>query len=217
MLFLPADGEDDSVMPEMWEVSEIAGALRVGLPAPWRNHAIRPKFCEPPMRSVAFIACLAACLAVAGAQHGFPRRFGAGVIITSGALGILTPPSIIPVLYGVLTNISIGALFAAGVVPGITLAALLATDVVLCLAQRLSRMKRASWSQRLRAFRDSVWDLLLIVIVLAGIASGIARMGITELTVAVLPWLITMLCFLALVTYWPALSLWLPQLLGIKY
>jgi C4-dicarboxylate transporter DctM subunit len=49
------------------------------------------------------------------------------------------------------------------------------------------------------------------------VASGIAKMGITELTVAVLPWLVTMLCFLALVTYWPALSLWLPQLLGIKY
>ncbi len=44
-----------------------------------------------------------------------------------------------------------------------------------------------------------------------------AKMGISELTVAVLPWLITMLCFLALVTYWPALSLWFPHLLGIRY
>jgi C4-dicarboxylate transporter, DctM subunit len=49
------------------------------------------------------------------------------------------------------------------------------------------------------------------------VASGIAKMGISELTIAVLPWLITMLCFLALVTYWPALSLALPHFLGIRY
>ena len=46
------------------------------------------------------------------------------------------------------------------------------------------------------------------------VASGIAHMGISELTVAVLPWLLTMLAFLVLVTYWPALSLWLPGALG---
>jgi C4-dicarboxylate transporter DctM subunit len=44
------------------------------------------------------------------------------------------------------------------------------------------------------------------------VGSGIAKMGITELTVAVIPWLLTMLLFLLIVTYWPALSLWLPNL-----
>ena len=47
------------------------------------------------------------------------------------------------------------------------------------------------------------------------VASGITRMGITELTVAVWPWLLTMLIFLVIVTYWPPLSLWLPQILGM--
>ena len=47
------------------------------------------------------------------------------------------------------------------------------------------------------------------------VASGITHMGITELTVAVWPWLLTMLVFLVLVTYWPALSLWLPRALGM--
>ena len=47
------------------------------------------------------------------------------------------------------------------------------------------------------------------------VASGIARMGITELTVAVWPWLLTMLVFLVIVTYWPGLSLFLPRLLGM--
>lgn len=47
------------------------------------------------------------------------------------------------------------------------------------------------------------------------VASGIAKMGITELTVATLPWLITMLIFLILVTYVPEISLWLPRALGM--
>jgi C4-dicarboxylate transporter, DctM subunit len=47
------------------------------------------------------------------------------------------------------------------------------------------------------------------------VASGIAKMGITELTVAVLPWLLTMLVFLAMITYIPAISLWLPRALGM--
>ena len=47
------------------------------------------------------------------------------------------------------------------------------------------------------------------------VASGIAKMGITELTIAVLPWLLTMLVFLVIVTYWPELTLWLPRLLGM--
>ena len=47
------------------------------------------------------------------------------------------------------------------------------------------------------------------------VASGITKMGITELTMAVWPWLLAMLGFLVLVTYVPALSLWLPRLLGM--
>jgi C4-dicarboxylate transporter, DctM subunit len=47
------------------------------------------------------------------------------------------------------------------------------------------------------------------------VASGITKMGITELTIAVWPWLVTMLAFLVIVTYWPALSLVLPKALGM--
>ena len=47
------------------------------------------------------------------------------------------------------------------------------------------------------------------------VASGITKMGITELTVAVWPWLLTMLAFLVLATYWPTLSLWLPRAMGM--
>jgi C4-dicarboxylate transporter DctM subunit len=47
------------------------------------------------------------------------------------------------------------------------------------------------------------------------VASGISKLGITELTKAVMPWLITMLVFLVIVTYWPELSLWLPRKMGM--
>src|SRR5438034_5230811 len=47
------------------------------------------------------------------------------------------------------------------------------------------------------------------------VASGITKMGITELTIAVWPWLVTMLVFLVIVTYWPSLSIWLPKALGM--
>src|SRR3974377_2069068 len=76
--------------------------------------------------SVATVVAIGSIMMPAMVEHGYPRRFGVGVISTSGALGILVPPSIILVLYGVSTNTSIGALFMAGIVPGVVLALILA-------------------------------------------------------------------------------------------
>ncbi len=76
--------------------------------------------------SVATVVAIGSIMMPAMVEHGYPRRFGVGVISTSGALGILVPPSIILVLYGVSTNTSIGALFMAGIVPGVMLASMLA-------------------------------------------------------------------------------------------
>ena len=288
------------------------------------------------------------------------------MISTSGALGILIPPSIVMVMYSVATNTSVGALFMAGVIPGLALAGVLG-GVTWYRARKFNypRQPKASWGERWISFRKSVWGLLLIVVVMGGIysgiftpteaaamsavyafivavfiykdmglkdvpkvllnsanmsamllyiitnavlfsfimtnenipqaladwmlgnglgvitfllavnvilllagnfmepssivlifapilfpvatalgihpvhfgilmvvnmevgmchppvglnlyvASGITKMGITELTVAVWPWLLSMLCFLMVVTYWPGLSLWLPQQLGM--
>lgn len=316
--------------------------------------------------SPATVVAIGSILLPAMVKAGFPSRFGAGVITTSGALGILIPPSIVMVMYSVATNTSVGALFMAGVVPGLVLAALLG-GVTWWRARKYDypRQPKASFGERVRAFRESVWGLLLIVVVMGGIytgvftpteaaamsavyafivavfiykdmrlrdvpkvllnsanmsamllyiitnavlfsfiltnenipqelaawmidkglgmiafllavniilllagnfmepssivlifapilfpvamklgidpvhfgimmvvnmevgmchppvglnlyvASGITKMGITELTVAVWPWLLTMLVFLGVVTYWPALSLWFPRMLGM--
>ncbi|MDP5239751.1 TRAP transporter large permease subunit [Uliginosibacterium sp. 31-16] len=75
--------------------------------------------------SPATVVAIGAILLPAMEKAGFPKRFGAGVITTSGALGILIPPSIVMVMYSVATNASVGTLFMAGVIPGLALATLL--------------------------------------------------------------------------------------------
>ena len=106
-------------------------------------------------------------------KAGFPMKFGAGVITTSGALGILIPPSIVMVMYSVATNTSEGDLFMAGVVPGIVLATMLG-GMTWYRARKFNypRQPKASWLERLRTFKESAWGLLLIVIVMGGIYSG---------------------------------------------
>src|SRR5262249_15071502 len=330
--------------------------------------------------SPATVVAIGSIILPAMVAQGFPKRFGAGVISTSGALGILIPPSIVMVLYAVATggrgavgpggkrvlSASVAQLFMAGVIPGLILATMLGlTTFYRAYRNNYPRMEKATWPDAIRAFRDSIWGLLLIVIVLGGIytgaftpteaaamsavyafviavwvyrdmklkdvprvllasanmsalilyiitnallfsflmtieqipqaitawitgagigwvefllfvniilllggnvmepssivlitapilfpvavglginpihlgilmtvnmevglchppvglnlyvASGIARMGITELTIATFPWLVTMLIFLALVTYIPEMSLWLPRMLGM--
>jgi len=316
--------------------------------------------------SPATVVAIGSIILPAMVAQGFPKRFGAGVITTSGALGILIPPSIVMVMYAVATNTSVGALFIAGIIPGLVLATMLGlTTWWRARKNNYPRQRKATWAERWRTFRQSIWGLLLIIVVIGGIytgiftpteaaamsavyaffvavfvyrdmplskvpkvlldsanmsamllyiitnavmfsylmtsenipqelaawmldkglgvvafllfvniilllagnvmepssivlimapilfpvalklgidpvhfgiimtvnmevgmchppvglnlyvASGITKMGITELTIAVWPWLVTMLVFLVIVTYWPALSIWLPQALGM--
>jgi len=316
--------------------------------------------------SVATVVAIGSIMLPEMVRHGYPMRFGAGVITVAGSLGILMLPSIPKVIYAISTGTSIGALFVAGVLPG-TLLTIMLCGVTWYLAKKRDypRMPRATWAQTWRTFRQSIWGLMLVVIIIGGIYSGlftateaaamaavysffisvyvykdlkhkdvprvllqaanmsamllyiitnavlfsfvltnenipyaladwilaqnfgpigflllvnlllllagnfmepssiilimapilipaarrlgidpvhfgividvnmevglchppvglnlyvassIARMSITELTVAVLPWLATMLLFLIIVTYWPELTLWLPRVLGM--
>ncbi|HYH37313.1 MAG TPA: TRAP transporter large permease subunit [Azospirillum sp.] len=129
--------------------------------------------------SPATVVAIGSIILPAMVAQGFPRQFGAGVITTSGALGILIPPSIVMVMYAVATSgsqhsASVGQLFMAGVVPGLMLATLLG-GVTWYRARKFGypRLPKASLIERWRAFREAIWGLLLIVIVIGGIYSGV--------------------------------------------
>jgi len=123
--------------------------------------------------SPATVVAIGSILMPAMVKAGFPKRFGAGVITTSGALGILIPPSIVMVMYSVSTSTSVGALFMAGVLPGIMLATMLGlTTWYRARKNDYPRLPRATWGERFKALRESIWGLLLIVIVMGGIYSG---------------------------------------------
>ena len=124
--------------------------------------------------SPATVVAIGSILLPAMVKQGFPDRFGAGVITTSGALGILIPPSIVMVMYSVATNTSVGQLFMAGVIPGLMLAGFLGfTTWWRARKNNYPRMPKASFMERWKAFRESVWGLLLIVVVIGGIYTGI--------------------------------------------
>ena len=107
-------------------------------------------------------------------KAGYPMPFAAGVICNAGTLGILIPPSIVMVVYGAATETSVGKLFMAGVIPGALLGLMLMAAIYIRARMLdLPRQPRASLGEIVRSGRDSLWGLLLIVIILGGIYGGI--------------------------------------------
>jgi C4-dicarboxylate transporter DctM subunit len=123
--------------------------------------------------SPATVVAIGSIILPAMVRQGYPQKFGAGVVASAGGLGILIPPSIVMVMYAVSTNASIGQLFMAGVIPGLILALMLGgTTWYIAWRRGYPRLPRASWRERLAALRESIWGLMLIVIVMGGIYSG---------------------------------------------
>ena len=107
-------------------------------------------------------------------RAGYSQPFAAGVICNAGTLGILIPPSIVMVVYGAATETSVGKLFMAGVIPGILLGLLLMVAIyVRARMIDLPKQPRATLGEVLTSGRDSLWGLLLIVIILGGIYGGV--------------------------------------------
>jgi C4-dicarboxylate transporter DctM subunit len=124
--------------------------------------------------SPATVVAIGSIILPAMVKQGFPRDFGAGVITTSGALGILIPPSIVMVMYSVSTNTSVGQLFMAGVVPGIMLATMLGlTTWYRAWKFGYPRLPAANWATKIKTLRESAWGLFLIIVVIGGIYTGI--------------------------------------------
>ena len=138
--------------------------------------------------SPATVVAIGSVILPAMVAQGFPKQFGAGVITTSGALGILIPPSIVMVMYAVATSgmqakgpdvqivdsASVGELFMAGVIPGLMLAAFLAfTTWNRARKFNYPRLARSDFAARWKAFREAMWGLLLIIVVIGGIYTGL--------------------------------------------
>lgn len=125
--------------------------------------------------AVADTSALGKMLIPAMEQNGYSRRFAAAVTAASSVIGPIIPPSGIMILYAFIMNVSVAGLFAAGLVPGLMVAAGL-----MLVTARLARIRnfpvadrKATWSERGQAFRKTFLALLTPVILLGGILAGV--------------------------------------------
>jgi C4-dicarboxylate transporter DctM subunit len=109
-------------------------------------------------------------------RHGYNERLFLGTIAAGGTLGILIPPSIVLVIYGIMTDENIGHLFIAGIIPGILAISLLCLAVLLVVTVDPAagpKGERQGWGERFRALK-SIWIVvLLFVLILGGIYLGV--------------------------------------------
>jgi C4-dicarboxylate transporter DctM subunit len=122
----------------------------------------------------ATVVAVGSVMIVGMVASGYTRNFAAGVICNAGTLGILIPPSLVMVVYGAITESSIGRLFIAGILPGIILTVvMMITVTVIARKQDMPRQERASFKVVVKTFREALWGLMLVVIILGGIYAGI--------------------------------------------
>ena len=107
-------------------------------------------------------------------QVGYSKEFAAGVIANAGTLGILIPPSIVMVVYASATDVSVGRMFLAGVIPGLLAGFMLMIAIyVIAKIKNLPKGDWQGWKEVIESGRDAIWGLFLIVIILGGIYGGI--------------------------------------------
>jgi C4-dicarboxylate transporter DctM subunit len=124
--------------------------------------------------SPATVAAIGSIMFGAIINEGYPKSYAIGTITTAGSLGILIPPSIVMIIYGVTADESIGKLFIAGIIPGILIGFMLML-VTYIGAKKLGfkRKTPANWSERLKKLKEAFWALMTIVLIIGGIYGGI--------------------------------------------
>ena len=124
--------------------------------------------------SPATVAAIGSIMVPAMIDHGYDKSFAVALITCSGCLGVIVPPSIPMVLYGVSTGTSVGALFMAGFGPALVIGGLLCGFCVIVAHKQGYKGSGQPFSFRrlLRTFIDSFWAMMVPVIILGGIYGG---------------------------------------------
>ena len=124
--------------------------------------------------SPATVVAIGSIMFTAIKEAGYPKEYAVGGITTAGSLGILIPPSVVMIVYGVTSNASIAELFMAGVVPGLMLGGMMIAQTYFG-AKRLGFKATTPepWSERIKKFGKAFWALLIVVVVIGGIYGGI--------------------------------------------
>ena len=114
-------------------------------------------------------------IAIAGMrQVGYTKEFAAGVIANAGTLGILIPPSIVMVVYAAATNVSVGRMFLAGVIPGLLAGLMLMTAIyVIARRRNLPAEEWKGFGELMNGGKEAGWGLFLIIIIIGGIYGGV--------------------------------------------
>ncbi|MFD0979262.1 MULTISPECIES: TRAP transporter large permease [Tropicimonas] len=120
--------------------------------------------------SPATVVAIGSIVIAAMQKVGYSKDFAAGVICNAGTLGILIPPSIVMVVYASATDVSVGRMFLAGVIPGLMAGGMLMITIYgIAKIKNLPRGDWLGWSEIGASFRDAFWGLMLIVIIMVGI------------------------------------------------
>ncbi|WP_179380443.1 TRAP transporter large permease [Jannaschia marina] len=120
--------------------------------------------------SPATVVAIGTIVIAAMRQAGYTKEFAAGVICNAGTLGILIPPSIVMVVYASATDVSVGRMFLAGVIPGLLAGLMLMVTIyVIAVKRNMPKGEFVGWGEVGASFRDAFWGLMLIAIIMLGI------------------------------------------------
>ncbi|SNS10295.1 C4-dicarboxylate transporter, DctM subunit [Anaerovirgula multivorans] len=122
----------------------------------------------------ATVAALGSILIPAMDDAGYDKGMASALVASAGAIGIIIPPSIAFVVYGVVAEVSIGKLFIAGIVPGLLFGlALIAASLIVSKNYQFKDVKVATARELWDAFKDALWGIMTPIIILGGIYGGI--------------------------------------------
>ena len=120
--------------------------------------------------SPATVVAIGTIVIAAMKEAGYTKEFAAGVICNAGTLGILIPPSIVMVVYASATDVSVGRMFLAGVIPGMLAGLMLMTTIyIMARIRNMPKGEWLGWGEIAESFMDAFWGLMLIVIIMVGI------------------------------------------------